>query len=95
MWQKKLAIFFIIMAVISSLCGILIIEVFGISNVGTVAVAVIIGISMMDLTIALFLFGRYFELKNNKISIAFNVIAGFVGVVAAISTIIDLVGWRL
>lgn len=95
MWQKKMAIFLLIAAVLTFLCFTLLIEVLDISGKGTVAGTVAIYILVVDVVIALFLFGRTLELKKNKASVILNVSAIFLAIVLLISTIIGLIAWRL
>lgn len=90
-----MAIFLIIMSVIVGICGILMNQIYDISKIGTVAGAIFTILSITDLTIAIFLLGRYMEIQNKKGSKVVNIIGFLVGVVTIIATIVDLVQWRL
>lgn len=77
------------------ICGILMNQIYDISKIGTVAGAIFTILSITDLTIAIFLLGRYMEIQNKKGSKVVNIIGFLVGVVTIIATIVDLVQWRL
>ncbi len=83
------------MAIIVGICGVIMNQIYGISKIGTVAGAIFTILSITDLTIAIFLFGRYLEMQNKKGSKVFNIMGFLVGIITIISTIVDLVQWRL
>ena len=90
-----MAIFLIIMSVIVGICGIFMNKIYDISRIGTVAGVMFTVLSMTDLTIAIFLLGRYMEIQNKQGSKVVNIIGFFVGVITIVSTIVDLVQWRI
>ena len=70
-------------------------KIYDISRIGTVAGVMFTVLSMTDLTIAIFLLGRYMEIQNKQGSKVVNIIGFFVGVITFVSTIVDLVQWRI
>ena len=90
-----MAIFLIVMSVVVGICGIIINHVYDISKIGTVAGAMFTILSMADLAIAIFLLGRHMEIQNKKGSNVVYIIGFLVVAITFISTIIDLVQWRL
>lgn len=95
LWQKKLAIYYFILTALVIVCLVILSLSLNIETVNTVFSLAALFIAFTDLTVAVFLFARHLELKGKKISILFNVLGFFMAFVVVLSTVIELVQWRL